>query len=293
MSSEVVILAGVWWPLAFFIGIFVLRRAIAKSRYSWILESMEYDQPNFRLDQAADESLDRARQHWERAGRTIRFGPVKAFYGGDQPDELNRFTPDPGALAIVDERLIFRGASSANFEIDLPLESIRWFGQSNVTVQQRNALTFYVEHEAHWRLYTIGVEDVEGVVRALQEIGGVELNPDPDYGPVNTLRYDQNIYGHWEPDHTVRLYLIPEHLLADWRTVVRFDQIGGLAVLPSGGLSPVDSALLSIRYTSGDGRPCGVGFALGWDKAHEWANMLEKRTGIELESIERKKKVSD
>ncbi len=245
------------------------------------------------LNRTVEESLDRARQHWQRAGRTIRFGPVKAFYCGDQPDKLNRFTPDPGALALVDYRLIFRGASSANFEIDLPLESIRWFGQSNVIVQQVNALTFYVEHDSRWRLYTIGVEDMEPTVRALQEIGGVTLNPDPDYGPVNALRYDQNIYGHWEPDHTVRLYLIPEHLLADWRTVVRFDQIGGLAVLPSGGLSPVDSALLSIRYTSDDGRPCGVGFALGWDKVYTWANLLEKRTGIELESIERKKKVSD
>ncbi len=145
-----------------------------------------------------------------------------------------------------------------------------------MTVQKHNALTFYVEQESRWRLYTIGVEYVEPITRALQEIGGVALNPDPDYGPVNALRYDQNIYGHWEPDHTVRLYLIPDHLLADWRTVVRFDQIGGLAVLPSGGLSPVDLALLSIRYTSDDGRPCGVGFALGWDKVYTWANYAGK-----------------
>jgi hypothetical protein len=243
------------------------------------------------LDRVADESLDRARQHWQRAGRTIRFGPVKAFYCGDQPDNLNRFTPDAGALAIVDARLVFRSASSANFEIDLPLESIRWFGQANVTVQQFNALTFYVEPASRWRLYTIGVEDVEGVNRALQDIGGLALNPDPDYGPVNVLRCDQNIYGHWVPDHTVRLYLIPDHVLADWRTVVRFDQIQGLAVLPSGGLSPAGSALLSIHYTADDGRPRGVGFALGWSKAFVWAAMLEERTGVEREQVERKKKI--
>jgi hypothetical protein len=243
------------------------------------------------LDRVADESLDRARQHWQRAGRTIRFGPVKAFYCGDQPDNLNRFTPDAGALAIVDARLVFRSASSANFEIDLPLESIHWFGQPNVTVQQVNALTFYVEHDSRWRLYTIGVDHVPHVAQALQEIGGVELNPLSDYGPVNTLRYDENIYGHWVPDHTVRLYLIPDHLLADWRTIVRFDQIQGVVVLPSGGLSPAASALLSIRYTSDDGKPRGIGFALGWDKARAWAAMLEERTGVEPDQVERKKKI--
>jgi hypothetical protein len=243
------------------------------------------------LDRVADESLDRARQHWQRAGRTIRFGPVKAFYCGDQPDNLNRFTPDAGALAIVDARLVFRSASSANFEIDLPLESIHWFGQPNVTVQQVNALTFYVEHDSRWRLYTFGVDHVPHVAQALQEIGGVELNPLSDYGPVNTLRYDENIYGHWVPDHTVRLYLIPDHLLADWRTIVRFDQIQGVVVLPSGGLSPAASALLSIRYTSDDGKPRGIGFALGWDKARAWAAMLEERTGVEPDQVERKKKI--
>jgi hypothetical protein len=249
------------------------------------------EQIEARLNRTAAEGVERARRRWLRAGRTIRFGPVKAFYCGDQPDNLNRSAPDVGALAIVDDRLIFRSVSSANFEIDLPLESIRWFGQANVTVQQFNALTFYVEPASRWRLYTIGVEDVEGVNRALQDIGGLALNPDPDYGPVNALRCDQNIYGHWVPDHTVRLYLIPDHVLADWRTVVRFDQIQGLAVLPSGGLSPAGSALLSIHYTADDGRPRGVGFALGWSKAFVWAAMLEERTGVEVDQVERKKKI--
>jgi hypothetical protein len=243
-----------------------------------------------RLERTAAEGVDRARRRWLRAGRTIRFGPVKAFYGGDQPDDLNRNTHDAGALAIVDDRLIFRSVSSANFEIDLPLASIRWFGQANVTVQLFNALTFYVEQASHWRLYTIGVEDVEGVNRALQDVGGLTLNPDPDYGPVNALRCEQNIYGHWVPEHTVRLYLIRDHVLADWRTVVRFDQIQGLAVLPSGGLSPAGSALLSIHYTADDGRPRGVGFVLGWSKVFMWANWLEERSGVQLDQVERKKK---
>jgi hypothetical protein len=248
------------------------------------------DQISDRLDRTADESLDRARQHWQRTGRTIRFGPVKAFYGGDQPDNLNRSAPDAGALAIVDDRLIFRSASSANFEIDLPLASIRRFGQSNEVVQQANALTFYVEDDARWRLYTIGVEDAKRVIQALQDVGGVAMNRDSAYGPVNAQRFDQNIYGHWVPDHTVRLYLIPDHLLADWRTVVRFDQIQGLAVLPSGGLSSPNSVLLSIRYTSDDGKPCAVGFALGEDKAQAWADILEYRTSIKQDQDQRKKK---
>jgi hypothetical protein len=244
----------------------------------------------YHLDQDAGESLERARLYWQRAGRTIRFGPVKAFYCGDQPDDLNCSAPDAGALALVDDRLIFRGASSANFEIDLPLERIHWFGQANVTVQQWNAIAVYVERDSRWRLYTFGVDDVPQVAQALQEIGGVELNPKPDYGPVSARRYDQNIYGHWEPGHTVQLYLIPDHLLVDWRTVMRLDQVRGLAVLPSGGLSPADSVLLSIGYTSDDGKPRGVGFALGWDKAAAWADMLRARTGVELDSFGRKKK---
>jgi hypothetical protein len=277
--------------MLFFIGYIVVMMETRDSGKKGRWSGSWQERTAYILNQVADESLDRARQRWQRAGRTIRFGPVKAFYCGDQPDNLNRFTPDAGALALVDDRLIFRSASSANFEIDLPLESIRWFGQANVIVQQVNALTFYVERNSRWRLYTIGVEDVEAVSRALQEVGGVALNLDPDYGPVRTLRYDQNIYGHWVPDHTVRLYLIPDHLLADWRTAVRFDQIRGLAVLPSAGLSSPNSMLLSIRYTSDDGRPRGVGFALGWSKAFAWATILEERTGIELDQVERKKKV--
>jgi hypothetical protein len=287
MADSVIQLLNILFGLAFtLIFAFVMNKLDQRYRFSKPRQDR-----SVHYHRIADESLTRARQRWQRAGRTIRFGPVGAFYGGDQPDNLNRFTPDAGALAIVDDRLVFRSASSANFEIDLPLESIRWFGQANVTVQRVNALTFYVEQDSRWRLYTIGVEDVEGVNRALQEIGGLALNPDPDYGPVNTLRCNQNVYGHWVPDHTVRLVLIRDHLLANWRTVVRFDQIQGLAVLPSGGLSPVTSALLSIRYTSDDGKPRGVGFALGWDKAFVWAAMLEKRTGVELDQVERKKKI--
>jgi hypothetical protein len=286
LTQALSVLSGVFFlaATAVFIYIFVASRGQGPWSDSW------QERTAYRLDRIAEKSLGRAWQRWQRAGRTIRFGPVKAFYCGDQPDNLNRMSPEPGALAIVDDRLIFRSAGSANFEIDLLLASIRWFGQPNVIVQQFNALTFYVEHDARWRLYTIGVEDVEAVSRALQEIGGVALNPDPDYGPINTLRHVQNVYGHWVPAHTVRLYLIPDHLLADWRTVVRFDQVKGLAVLPSGGLSSPNSVLLSVRYTSDDGRPCGVGFALGWDKARAWARLLEERTGVELDQVERKKK---
>jgi hypothetical protein len=125
----------------------------------------------------------------------------------------------------------------------------------------------------------------------MQEIGGIALNPDPDYGPVNTMRYDQNIDGHWVRDHTVRLYLIPDHLLADWRTAVRFNQVQELAVQSSGDFNPHDSTLLSIRCTSDDGRSRGVGFALSWDKAFELASLLEQHTGVVFEKVECKKEV--
>jgi hypothetical protein len=244
------------------------------------------------IDEDPEGNIEHTRRYWQREGRIIRFGPVNTLYLGDLPDNLNML-PDAGWLGLVDDRLIFLGESSANLEISLPLERIRWIGQANVKVQQWNALTMYIEWESGWRLHTFEVWEFNKLVTAMQEIGGVALVRYSDYGPFDAPRYDQNIYGQWERGYTMKLYLMEDRLLADWRTVVTLDQIRGLAVLPSAGLSLTHSALLSVHYTMADNRLHAVGFAMDGEKAGEWARVLQTRTGIEPEYGGRKQKRSD
>jgi hypothetical protein len=248
-----------------------------------LLEQLEEHSPH----------INQVRTRWQHEGRNIRFAPVKARYYGDAPDHLN-LTPDEGALGLVDDRLLFVGESSANFQLAIPFPTIRWISQlAESAALKLNILTIYAEVGSEWRLYQVGVTGLSDLVQAIQQVTSVPISTQSDYGPAKALRVRQNLLGQWERDHTVSLYLAPDRLLADWRSAVPLDAIRGLAVLPATGLQFNDAALLRISHTDPDGRPQTVGFELSSSQAQAWAEILSRRTGISIDYESGRKKKED
>jgi hypothetical protein len=200
--------------------------------------------------------------------------------------------PDPGVLGLIDDQVVFVGISSANFEIRIPLANVRWLGQASVAVQQQNAVSLHCELESRWQLYNFGLDDWQSLVNGLKE-AGIPVATYQDRGPMDALRLRQNVYGQWERDHTVQLYLAPDRLLADWHTAIMLDCIQGLTVLSAAGLNLTRSALLEIKYSVPDAWPQVMGFAMSEPEARGWAEALRQRTKAPLDyGAGRKKKES-
>jgi hypothetical protein len=240
-----------------------------------------------RARNAADKNVDRTRQHWQRTRRMIRFGPVRADYYGDQPDNLRREKPDHGVLGVIENWLVFEGTIYP--DIRVPLDHLRWLGESNAFLTQENVFCCTCELESGWRMYTFGVDDAKTVMHTLRNKTRVPLAGHLDFGPVKAMRHSQDIYGHWSYEFTTILYLIPDHLLADWRTAVRLDRVRALAVLPFGPLG--NSALLRIESRSEGSDPKVSGYVTEQAIAFGLANALSLRTGITPDYATRKKKI--
>jgi hypothetical protein len=256
----------------------------------WYVLQQQHESAELRQEDRLAEHVERLQARWRSENLPVHFGPVGATYYGDSPDHMNTLNPDRGALGLVDDRLLFVGMSSAGFEIAIPLSAIRWISQLGVEAQTSNTLTIYREVSGEWRLILLATNWVTELVQAMQQIAQVPISTLPDYGPIKALRARQEIYGQWDRQHTVTLYLAPDRLLTNWHSAVPLDSICELAVIPAAASS---QGLLRIHFSDPDGRPQTIGFEMDFDRASAWAWQLSRRTGIAVDQAGGRKKKED
>jgi hypothetical protein len=109
--------------------------------------------------------------------------------------------------------------------LDVQIEQLRWFGrpQKYEQIFPRNELWLHIERADRWTLVKIKrlhYDDALRLVRALKQIAPPELvtayrrqRPYIHVDPVFAQRAEQDIYGVWTIHESLRLYLMPLHLV--------------------------------------------------------------------------------
>jgi hypothetical protein len=97
----------------------------------------------------------------------------------------------------------------------------------------------------------------------------------------------QDIYGEWHADRTGDLYLAPDRLLFDWRTVISLAALQQLDVYQVGQGNP----LLCVTYAGSDGAPQVEGFQV--QAAARWAEALVQRLDVPLQIHRGRKRKPD
>jgi hypothetical protein len=192
---------------------------------------------------------------------------------------------DPGAIGIVDNAVIFAGESSAGFELAIPLDQIRWMGHEGTTL--------ITEDRDRWHVHQFGFEASHVWIQAMDSAGVVRI-PAQTLGPLDVLRLRQDIYGRWERDYTMTLYLLPDRLLVNWHTALMIDQIRAVMVLSAvTGSGLRHSSLLRIEYADASDTRHTIGFAIGHNEVGQWGRALAERAGVpfEWERARKKKQV--
>ncbi len=154
----------------------------------------------------------------------------------------------------------------------------------------REGTTLITEDRDRWHIFQFGFVTSNVWIQAMESAGIVRI-PAQTLGPLNALRLRQDVYGRWERDHTITLYLVPDRVLVDWHTALRNDQIRDLAVVDAPArLNVLDRDLLRITYTTDDDARNIIGFVMDDGEAKRWAQVLHTHSGAPLEIITGRKK---
>lgn len=238
---------------------------------------------------------------WRRAGRTIRFAPVRVEYFTNEPRRNQTYAGAKyGALGVVDAELVFQVPGGVPYCI--PLASARWIGAVKVSVQRGKtyqylpALIVHYQDTAQrqvpqWRraVFLPKAADLPLLGDVLSEVTGLPFHDRgrerEDYGPARAARLVQDVHGLW---HGVRddgmmldprardphdldlnrspfLYLAPDRLIVNWRTEIPLAAVRGVSVYPQGALAsinPFSQDLLRVEYSGDDGTAHVAGFLL-------------------------------
>lgn len=237
--------------------------------------------------------VNRVRTDWVRAGAWVRYGPVAVTCLGLRPRQTYRRGVS-GAAGIVSDALMFSGQRSSAWDVHVPLVSVQRV--SLVTVRLRlgrraRALTVHYDSPDGWRVATLLSPALAPLGAALAEACALPLHDAgdgrDDFGPDRALRLLQDIYGEWHADHTGDLYLAPDRLLFDWRTVAPLAALQRLDVYQQSH----GKALLRVTYTGSDGAPQVEGFQVR--AAARWAEALVQRLDVPLQVHRGRKRKPD
>ncbi len=227
--------------------------------------------------------VNRIRTEWVRAGAWVRYGPVAATCLGLRPRQTYG-RGVMGAAGLVDDALLFRGWRNSAWDVRLPLDAVRRVSLVTVRLhlgRRVRALTVHGDTPGGWRVTTLIAPVLADLGAALAEACGLPLHDvgdgRDDFGPDRALRLWQDIYGEWHADRAADLYLAPDRLLFDWRTVTLLAALQRLDVYQTGR----DRALLRITYAGPDGAPQVEGFEVRG--AERWAEALVRQMDVPLE----------
>ncbi len=200
----------------------------------------------------------------------------------------------PGYLDLKDELLIFKFQDKNQPDLEIPLADVAFFGARRTDhYGLRRALTVHCPAEAAWMIYTFEMT-MDHRREFREELLRIDptapLTSDEDYGPARVQWVQQDIYGAWHERGKIMVYLAPDRLLADGRTLLLLDQITRLALIPE-----MTFQMLRIDYqTPDDPQLLSIGFHFPDDVPQNWGDILQERTGIELvQEGGRKKKKRD
>lgn len=246
----------------------------------------------------------RMRETWEGLGRRARFGPVPASCSGlrsapQQPGYVG------GVVGIADDHLVFTGLSTPTFDIDLPVENLRWLDRQWINqgdalpLKDARRVVVHFEGAGGWRVYTFRLRDLEAFAQALSAASGLPLHEslinrlDLLTLSVSAVRMKQDIYGQWQTDLTDQLYLAPDRLLFAWQDAILLTDIRQVSVYQDSRLldrlNPFGADLLRIDYESGGGSHT-VGFRVSG--AQTWATRIAGQAGIMVDGDTGRKKKS-
>lgn len=227
------------------------------------------------------------RTAWVRAGQRVRFGPVGVVCFAHPPQTT--YTRGLfGALGITEGQLVFEGHRDHRADLRLPLTHIQRIGLCRVAVRagrtasHKRALSIHHQDPDGWRVTTIISDDPQDIAAALSDICDLPVHDSgtarDDYGPTDTTRMTQDVYGDWFPDREGVLYLAPDRLLFNWRDAIALDTIERIDVLARGTWRdrlPLAESLLRIEHGAPDGARDVTGFVLR--RADDWAGAIQQR----------------
>lgn len=227
------------------------------------------------------------RTAWVRAGQRVRFGPVGVVCFAHPPQTT--YTRGLfGALGITEGQLVFEGHRDHRADLRLPLTHIQRIGLCSVAVRagrtasRKRALSIHHQGPDGWRVTTIISDDPQDSAAALSDACDLPVHDSgitrDDFGPADTTRMAQDVYGDWSPDRDGVLYLAPDRLLFNWRDAIPLDTIERLDVLTRGTWHdrlPLAEALLRVERTAPDGARAVTGFVLR--RADDWASAIQQR----------------
>ncbi|GAB4420318.1 MAG: hypothetical protein Kow00106_16870 [Anaerolineae bacterium] len=237
--------------------------------------------------------VNRIRTEWVRAGVWVRYGPVAVTCLGLYPRRIYG-RGARGAAGIVGEALLFTGQRSHAWDARLALAAVRRVSLVTVRLRLRRrarALTVHHDSPDGWRVMTLIGPALAALGAALADACDLPLHDAgdgrDDFGPDRALRLLQDIYGEWHADRTADLYLAPDRLLFDWRTVTSLAALQRLDVYQVERGNP----LLRVTYAGPDGAPQVEGFEVR--EAGRWAEALTRQMDVPLEVHRGRKRKTD
>jgi hypothetical protein len=230
----------------------------------------------------------------------VQFGPVGTANAGPLPQHVYRVAP--GALGIVDDRLVIEGQRDHSADIDLPLDRITRIGLCSVPVMagarpvEQRALHVHYRGPEGWRVTTIVNDDPQAIAVALNRTTGLPVydagDARDDFGPMPAAQMQQDIYGGWEHVRDGALYLAPDRVIFNWRDALPLDTIERLDVLHQGtwrDYLPDAEGLLRIEHVTEDDTRTATGYVVR--RADEWAAAIQRhiRTPVPVQMGRKKK----
>jgi hypothetical protein len=207
--------------------------------------------------------------YWRRAGVDLAFGPVAVVYYKDE------FWPTgtqgkPSFLSITAHEMVF---NHQDFDrVTFPLACFRFASVKN------NILILYMENSG-WYILRLTFPEAAAVANKLRHIAQVTQIPYIDEAPVSAQQMTQNIYGYWETEGGVTLYLMWPGLLVNRQQVIPHESIQAL-------IHNKTSLRIELKRNE-EGQT--LGFEVPYHE--KWSNLLAELAHIPVdEEIGRKKK---
>jgi hypothetical protein len=234
-----------------------------------------------------DAHVIHVRTEWVRAGQIVRYGPVGAMCCGNRPHKSHGKGVF-GALGLTDGKLVFVGHRSTRYNVSIPFDLMHWIGLHTLNGGAgARAIIVHYQSPSGWYVYTFTTDAPVEFGQALSRHSGLPLHDADaireDFGPARATRMIQDIYGQWQPEYEIELYLAPGRLLFGWKSPILLERITRLDVLTKGGLedlNPFSEDLLRIEYETPDGARETIGFVVR--NAHKWAEAISRHTDAPL-----------
>lgn len=239
---------------------------------------------------------------WRVKYHEIQFEPVGVWVSSLR-HRRKRARGTFGALALVDNHLVYKGKNNDLFDIAVPLESIqcvglRITGLFDPATPVHTKLRVEFQSPNGLRVFTFNLWRSRSLETLAAQIGLPihQLDPWPqELAPTNATRMMQDIYGQWHVDFSDNLYLAPDRLVFAWQDVIMLADIRALALYDKPGaldmLKPFAHGLLRIEYCANvDLPPQTVGFELV--DARTWGERIAARSGVSLTIHAGQKKMS-